>query len=160
TGITDPLSLTDYQEHGGLEGLRQALAMTPEAIVEQITASGLRGRGGAAFPTGVKWKTVLAAGDDQKYIVCNADEGDSGTFSDRMLMEGDPYTLIEGMAIAGLAVQATYGYIYVRSEYPYAIATLQAAIASARSAGWLGSQILGSDRAFDLEVRVGAGAYI
>ncbi len=135
TGITDPLSLTDYQEHGGLEGLRQALAMTPEAIVEQITASGLRGRGGAAFPTGVKWKTVLAAGGDQKYIVCNADEGDSGTFSDRMLMEGDPYTLIEGMAIAGLAVQATYGYIYVRSEYPYAIATLQAAIASARKRG-------------------------
>lgn len=160
TGITDPLSLTDYQKHGGLEGLRQALAMTPEAIVDQVTASGLRGRGGAAFPTGVKWKTVLAAGGDQKYIVCNADEGDSGTFSDRMLMEGDPYTLIEGMAIAGLAVQATYGYIYVRSEYPYAIATLQAAIASARSAGWLGSQILGSDRAFDLEVRVGAGAYI
>src|SRR5690554_4101362 len=159
-GITDPLSLADYQAHEGFKGLEKALSMAPIAIVDQVVDSGLRGRGGAAFLTGIKWKTVLATEASQKYIVCNADEGDSGTFSDRMLMEGDPYALIEGMAIAGLAVQATYGYIYVRSEYPYAIATLQAAIASARSAGWLGSQILGSDRAFDLEVRVGAGAYI
>ncbi|MGP1614431.1 MAG: formate dehydrogenase, partial [Pollutimonas bauzanensis] len=119
-GITDPLSLYDYQCHGGLQGLEKALAMTPAAIVDAVVDSGLRGRGGAAFPTGIKWKTVMATAADQKYIVCNADEGDSGTFSDRMLMEGDPYALIEGMAIAGLAVQATCGYIYIRSEYPYA----------------------------------------
>lgn len=159
-GITDPLSLADYQAHQGFQGLEQALTMEPAAIVETIVDSGLRGRGGAAFPTGIKWKTVLGTAADQKYIVCNADEGDSGTFSDRMLMEGDPYALIEGMAIAGLAVQATYGYIYVRSEYPHAIATLQEAIVLARNAGWLGANIHGSGQAFDLEVRVGAGAYI
>jgi formate dehydrogenase iron-sulfur subunit len=159
-GIGDPLALDDYQRLGGLAGLKQALSMAPEAIVEQVTQSGLRGRGGAAFPTGIKWKTVLGAQADQKYVVCNADEGDSGTFSDRMLMEGDPYALIEGMAIAGLAVGATYGYIYVRSEYPYAIATLNDAIARAREAGWLGDSVGGSGKAFDLEVRQGAGAYI
>ncbi len=159
-GITDPLSLYDYQAHGGFQGLEKALAMPPMAIVDAVVDSGLRGRGGAAFPTGIKWKTVLATAADQKYIVCNADEGDSGTFSDRMLMEGDPYALIEGMTIAGLAVQATYGYIYVRSEYPYAISTLEAAIGHARAAGWLGDSIQGSGQAFDLEVRVGAGAYI
>ncbi|MDS1140603.1 NADH-ubiquinone oxidoreductase-F iron-sulfur binding region domain-containing protein [Pusillimonas sp. SM2304] len=159
-GITDPLSISDYQAHGGFQGLEKALAMTPSAIVGQVTDSGLRGRGGAAFPTGIKWKTVLATPADQKYIVCNADEGDSGTFSDRMLMEGDPYTLIEGMTIAGLAVQATYGYIYVRSEYPYAIAALEAAIDAARAAGWLGANIRDSGHAFDLEVRTAAGAYI
>jgi formate dehydrogenase iron-sulfur subunit len=159
-GITDPLSLADYQAHEGFKGLEKALNMEPVAIVDQVVDSGLRGRGGAAFPTGIKWKTVLATEASQKYIVCNADEGDSGTFSDRMLMEGDPYALIEGMAIAGLAVQATYGYIYVRSEYPYAIAALEAAIACARQAGWLGADIRGSGRAFDLEVRCAAGAYI
>jgi formate dehydrogenase iron-sulfur subunit len=159
-GITDPLSLADYQAHEGFKGLEKALSMAPIAIVDQVVDSGLRGRGGAAFPTGIKWKTVLATEASQKYIVCNADEGDSGTFSDRMLMEGDPYALIEGMAIAGLAVQATYGYIYVRSEYPYAIAALEAAIACARQAGWLGADIRGSGRAFDLEVRCAAGAYI
>ena len=159
-GITDPLSITDYQAHEGFKGLEKALAMAPAAIVDQVTDSGLRGRGGAAFPTGIKWKTVLGTAADQKYIVCNADEGDSGTFSDRMLMEGDPYALIEGMAIAGLAVQATYGYIYVRSEYPYAIAMLEAAIKQAREAGWLGSNIRNSGLAFDLEVRTAAGAYI
>ena len=159
-GITDPLSLYDYQAHGGFQGLEKALAMQSMAIVDAVVDSGLRGRGGAAFPTGIKWKTVLATDADQKYIVCNADEGDSGTFSDRMLMEGDPYALIEGMTIAGLAVQATYGYIYVRSEYPYAISALEAAIGHARAAGWLGDSIQGSGRAFDLEVRVGAGAYI
>ncbi|HWL27444.1 MAG TPA: NADH-quinone oxidoreductase subunit NuoF [Burkholderiaceae bacterium] len=159
-GITDPLSLDDYRATQGYKGLEKALDMTPEAIVAEVTESGLRGRGGAAFPTGVKWKTVLATPADQKYIVCNADEGDSGTFSDRMLMEGDPYALIEGMTIAGLAVQATYGYIYVRAEYPHAIATLQAAADTARKAGWLGADLRGSGRAFDLEIRVGAGAYI
>src|SRR5690606_4533083 len=152
-GVTDPLSLQDYADHGGLQGLRNALDMPAEAIVQAVIDSGLRGRGGAAFPTGLKWRTVLQTPAEQKYIVCNADEGDSGTFSDRMLMEGDPYVLIEGMVIAGLAVGATYGYIYVRSEYPHAIATLNAAIERARAAGWLGSDIQGSGRGFDLEVR-------
>ncbi|HTJ98663.1 MAG TPA: NADH-quinone oxidoreductase subunit NuoF [Bordetella sp.] len=159
-GITDPLDLDDYQAHGGLAGLRRALAMTPAQVVEEVQNSGLRGRGGAAFPTGIKWKTVLTTPAEQKYIVCNADEGDSGTFADRMLMEGDPYVLIEGMAIAGVAVDATMGYIYVRSEYPHAIAALEDAIARARAAGWLGNDILGSGKRFDLEVRKGAGAYI
>src|SRR5690606_40193410 len=136
----------DYLAHDGYRGLANALKMTPADIVEEVTTSGLRGRGGAAFPTGIKWRTVLGAQADQKYIVCNADEGDSGTFSDRMIMEGDPLVLIEGMIIAGLAVGATYGYIYVRSEYPHAIATLNAAIERARAAGWLGSDIQGSGR--------------
>jgi len=159
-GVIDPLSLQDYAAHGGLAGLKRALAMEPAQIVEEMVTSGLRGRGGAAFPTGIKWKTVAGSPSDQKYIVCNADEGDSGTFADRLLMEGDPYVLIEGMTIAGLAVGATYGYIYVRSEYPHAIATLEAAIARARSVGWLGRDVHGSGRQFDLEVRTGAGAYI
>lgn len=159
-GVIDPLSLQDYAAHGGLLGLKRALAMEPAAIVEEMVTSGLRGRGGAAFPTGIKWKTVLGSPADRKYIVCNADEGDSGTFADRLLMEGDPYVLIEGMTIAGLAVGATYGYIYVRSEYPHAIATLEAAIERARSVGWLGDDVHGSGRRFDLEVRKGAGAYI
>lgn len=159
-GVIDPLSLQDYAAHGGLQGLKRALAMAPAAIVEEMVTSGLRGRGGAAFPTGIKWKTVLGSPADRKYIVCNADEGDSGTFADRLLMEGDPYVLIEGMTIAGLAVGATYGYIYVRSEYPHAIATLEAAIERARGVGWLGDDVHGSGRRFDLEVRKGAGAYI
>jgi formate dehydrogenase iron-sulfur subunit len=159
-GITDPLSLADYEAHGGLRGLRRALTMTPEQIVDEVTTSGLRGRGGAAFPTGIKWKTVLGSPAPQKYVVCNADEGDSGTFADRLLMEGDPYSLIEGMTIAGLAVGATHGYIYVRSEYPHAIAALDEAIGRARAAGWLGADIHGSGKHFDLQVRKGAGAYI
>ncbi|WP_028353030.1 formate dehydrogenase beta subunit [Bordetella petrii] len=159
-GVTDPLCTDDYLAHGGLQGLRRALAMTPRQIVDEVIESGLRGRGGAAFPTGIKWKTVLTTPAPRKYIVCNADEGDSGTFSDRLLMEGDPYVLIEGMAIAGLAVGAAYGYIYVRSEYPHAIAALEQAIERARRAGWLGDDIQGSGRRFDLEVRKGAGAYI
>jgi formate dehydrogenase iron-sulfur subunit len=159
-GVTDPLSLADYEAHDGYKGLRNALAMEPAAIVAAVTASGLRGRGGAAFPTGIKWNTVLKAAGPQKYIVCNADEGDSGTFADRIVMEGDPFMLIEGMTIAGLAVGADKGYIYVRSEYPHAIANLNHAIASAVKAGFLGANILGSGRRFDLEVRKGAGAYI
>ncbi|MGW8307624.1 MAG: formate dehydrogenase beta subunit [Achromobacter pulmonis] len=159
-GVIDPLSLQDYAAHGGLQGLKRALAMEPAAIVQEMISSGLRGRGGAAFPTGIKWQTVLGSPADRKYIVCNADEGDSGTFADRLLMEGDPYVLIEGMTIAGLAVGATYGYIYVRSEYPHAIATLEAAIERAHSVGWLGDDVHGSGRRFDLEVRKGAGAYI
>ncbi len=159
-GITDPLSLTDYLAHEGYAGLQRALQMTPEEIVQQVTDSGLRGRGGAAFPTGIKWNTVRAASAAQKYIVCNADEGDSGTFSDRMVMEDDPFMLIEGMTIAGLAVGATRGYIYVRSEYPQAIATLNEAIGIARTHAYLGSDIAGSGRRFELEVRVGAGSYV
>ena len=152
-GLTDPLSLTDYRAHGGLKGLETALALTPAEVVARVKASGLRGRGGAGFPTGIKWETVLAAPGPHKYIVCNADEGDSGTFADRLLMEADPFVLVEGMAIAAHAVGADYGYVYIRSEYPFAIARMQAAIDLARGDGWLG-------RGFDLEVRVGAGAYV
>jgi formate dehydrogenase iron-sulfur subunit len=159
-GITDPLSIPDYVAHGGYEGLRQALGMTPAQIVQAVMDSGLRGRGGAAFPTGIKWKTVLEQAVQQKFIACNADEGDSGTFADRMLMEGDPLGLIEGMTIAGLAVGATQGYIYLRAEYPHAHAALDEAIAAARRAGYLGPNILDSSRRFELEVRLGAGAYI
>jgi formate dehydrogenase iron-sulfur subunit len=159
-GITDPRSLDDYQRHGGYRGLTAALALEPAAIVAGVTASGLRGRGGAAFPAGIKWKTVLGAQGAQKYIVCNADEGDSGTFSDRMLMEGDPFVLIEGMTIAGLATGATRGYIYLRWEYPQAKLALEAAIAAATAARYLGPDIQGSGKAFELEVRMGAGAYI
>ena len=159
-GVIDPLSLGDYVAHGGLEGLGRALEMTGAEIVESVKASGLRGRGGAGFPTGIKWKTVLDAVAPQKYIVCNADEGDSGTFADRMLMEGDPFHLIEGMAIAGLAVGATKGYVYIRSEYPHAFRTMSKAIDIARAEGVLGTSVLGSGRAFDMEARLGAGAYI
>ncbi|MEO3998008.1 NADH-quinone oxidoreductase subunit NuoF [Mesorhizobium sp. CAU 1732] len=159
-GITDPLSLGDYEAHGGLTGLRKAVSMTPADIVKTVTDSGLRGRGGAGFPTGIKWKTVMDAVADRKYIVCNADEGDSATFADRMIMEGDPFVLIEGMAIAGIATGATKGYIYIRSEYPHAIAAMNAAIDVARHFGILGATVLGSPNAFDMEVRVGAGAYV
>ncbi|AWI59070.1 formate dehydrogenase subunit beta [Sinorhizobium fredii USDA 205] len=159
-GVTDPLSLDDYRGHGGLRGLEKAVSMAPAAIVAEVTESGLRGRGGAGFPTGIKWKTVLEAQGAQKYIVCNADEGDSGTFADRMIMEGDPFVLIEGMAIAGIATGATKGYVYTRSEYPHAIAAMSAAIEIARAAGVLGQSVLGSAHAFDMEVRTGAGAYV
>ncbi|MCX7110312.1 MAG: NADH-quinone oxidoreductase subunit NuoF [Proteobacteria bacterium] len=159
-GITDPISLDDYLAHDGYRGLQNALKLAPAEIVKQVTDSGLRGRGGAAFPTGIKWNTVLNAQGEQKYIVCNADEGDSGTFSDRMIMEDDPFVLIEGMTIAGLAVGATQGYIYLRVEYPHAHKNLNAAIVAAEKAGYLGADICGSGKAFDLEVRLGAGAYV
>lgn len=159
-GIVDPVSLDDYLAHDGYRGLENALKMAPADIVKQVTDSGLRGRGGAAFPTGIKWNTVSNAPGAQKYIVCNADEGDSGTFSDRMIMEDDPFVLIEGMTIAGLAVGATQGYIYLRVEYPYAFKNLNQAIAAAKRAGYLGQDIRGSGQAFELEVRLGAGAYV
>jgi formate dehydrogenase iron-sulfur subunit len=159
-GMTDPLSIEDYRRHGGLKGLETALRLGPQATVDEVLASGLRGRGGAGFPTGIKWRTVAAASADRKYVVCNADEGDSGTFADRMLMEGDPFLLIEGMAIAGISVGATMGYIYIRSEYPHAFATFSRAIERARAAGLLGPRVLGSPHAFDLEARLGAGAYV
>jgi formate dehydrogenase iron-sulfur subunit len=159
-GLIDPRSVEDYVAHGGYRGLTAALALGPLGIVEAVKASGLRGRGGAAFPAGIKWQTVAGASAAQKYIVCNADEGDSGTFSDRMVMEGDPFVLIEGMTIAGLAVGATRGYIYLRWEYPQAHAALEAALAAARAARYLGPDVLGSGKSFELEVRLGAGAYI
>ena len=152
-GLTDPLSLDDYRRHGGLRGLERALALGPKATVEEVLASGLRGRGGAGFPTGIKWRTTAGVDADQKYVVCNADEGDSGTFADRMLMEGDPFLLIEGMAIAALAVGATIGYVYIRSEYPHAFATFGRAIERARAGGLLGPSVLGSGHAFDLEAQ-------
>ncbi|NNM01140.1 MAG: formate dehydrogenase, partial [Gammaproteobacteria bacterium] len=159
-GVIDPLSLDDYLATGGYAGLDKALSMAPQAIVDAVKESGLRGRGGAAFPTGIKWQTVLDTASDQKYIACNADEGDSGTFADRLLMEADPFQLIEGMTIAGLAVGATQGYIYLRSEYPRARHVLNIALMTAREAGYLGKDLRGSGKPFDIELRMGAGAYI
>ena len=159
-GIVDPRSLQDYHAHGGGNGLAKALSLGPDAIVEEVVQSGLRGRGGAGFPTGIKWRTVAQTPGPQKYIVCNADEGDSGTFADRMIMEGDPFVLIEGMTIAGIATGATKGYVYIRSEYPHAVAAMEAAIVAARRGGMLGKSVAGSALRFDMEVRVGAGAYV
>ena len=159
-GVTDPLSLDDYRRHAGFKGLERALDMRPEVVIDEIVASGLRGRGGAGFPTGIKWGAVGGAIADRKYVVCNADEGDSGTFADRMLMEGDPFLVIEGMTIAAIAVGATMGYVYIRSEYPHAFDVFSRAIERARAAGVLGSSVLGSAYAFDIEPRLGAGAYI
>src|SRR5258705_1126352 len=159
-GIVDPVDIDDYLAHGGFEGLRRALTMSPADIVTEVTDSGLRGRGGAAFPTGIKWRTVLDQPGTQKYVTCNADECDSGTFSDRMIMEGHPFVLIQRMIIAGLAVTAAEGYIYLRVEYPHAKHVLEEAIAAAYSAGYLGADVRGSGRRFDLEMRIGAAAYI
>jgi len=159
-GVTDPLFLADYEAHGGFGGLKRAIAMTGAEIVEEVVQSGLRGRGGAGFPTGIKWKTVLGEPAGVKYVVCNADEGDSGTYADRMLMEGDPFLLIEGMTIAGLAVGAAEGYVYIRSEYPHAYRQMARAVEVAREAGWLGPDVAGCGRAFEIHLRLGAGAYI
>lgn len=159
-GVIDPLSIDDYCQQGGFSGLKAALAMKPAEIVSTVTRSGLRGRGGAAFPTGIKWQTVLDAVSEQKFIVCNGDEGDSGTYSDRMIMEGDPFSLIEGMIIAGIAVGADMGYIYLREEYPLAREVLSQAIGLAKDHAYLGSNIAGSEFTFNIDLRVGAGAYI
>jgi formate dehydrogenase iron-sulfur subunit len=159
-GIVDPLSLDDYLAYSGYRGLERALTLGQQEVVDTVQASGLRGRGGAGFPTGIKWNTVLRAEADQKYICCNADEGDSGTYADRMIMEGDPFVLIEGMTIAAIAVGATQGYIYCRSEYPHAFRTMQRAIGIAYERGYLGDNVAQSGKRFDLEVRMGAGAYI
>ena len=159
-GIIDPLSLADYRAQGGLIGLQRALNLSPDEVIQTVTESGLRGRGGAGFPAGIKWKTVAQTVSEQKYICCNADEGDSGTFADRMLIEGDPFTLIEGMVIAAIAVGATKGFVYIRSEYPQAISTFQKAIDVARSNQVLGDGVLGSAHAFDIQIRVGAGSYV
>ncbi len=159
-GVTDPLDLADYEAHGGLAGLRRALEMTPAEICAEVLDSGLRGRGGAGFPAGIKWKTVSDQPDAEKYVACNADEGDSGTFADRMVMEGDPFLLIEGLIIAGLATGARDGYVYIRSEYPDAIAVMREAVAIMERAGWLGDDVGGSGESFRLHIRRGAGAYI
>jgi formate dehydrogenase iron-sulfur subunit len=159
-GVIDPRSVEDYRAHDGYKGLERALTLTSDEILADVTTSGLRGRGGAGFPTGIKWKTVATTSGEQKYIVCNADEGDSGTFADRMIMEGDPLVVVEGMTIAGITVGATKGYIYIRSEYPHAVEAMKAAITAAKRAGYLGARIGGSAHSFDLEVRVGAGAYV
>ena len=159
-GVTEPLSLPDYEAHGGWAGLRAAVAMAPSAIWQQVLDSGLRGRGGAAFPAGIKWRTVAQANAAQKYVVCNADEGDSGTFADRLVLEDDPYLLIEGMTIAALAGGATRGYVYIRSEYPRAVEVFREAVQRARAAGFLGADVLGSGRAFEIEVRKAAGSYV
>jgi formate dehydrogenase iron-sulfur subunit len=159
-GRIDPLNLVEYEAQGGLAGLRAALAMTSGQIVESVMESGLRGRGGAGFPTAIKWKTVAGLESEDKYVVCNADEGDSGTFADRILMEGDPSTLIEGMAIAAVAVGARDGFIYIRSEYPHAIAKMKRAVKAWEDAGWLGANVLGSGKPFHFHVRTGAGSYV
>ena len=159
-GVIDPLSLADYQAHDGYAGLRRALTLSAAEVAQQVLDSGLRGRGGAAFPAGIKWQTVAALEAPQKYIVCNADEGDSGTYSDRMTMEGDPFMLIEGMTIAAIATGATEGFVYIRSEYPQALATMRRAIALAEAGGFLGGDILGSGRRFQMQVRKAAGAYV
>lgn len=159
-GVTDPINIHDYEKYDGFKGLKNAIKLEPQLIVKEVTESGLRGRGGAAFPTGIKWQTVLDAPSEKKYIVCNADEGDSGTYSDRMIMENDPFVLIEGMIIAGLAVGADTGYIYLRSEYPHALAVLNKAINIAKENNYLGHNILGTDYNFELEVTRAAGAYI
>lgn len=159
-GVVDPLDPDDYLAHGGLLGLRACLRQSPAATLDAVTTSGLRGRGGAGFPAGLKWRTVAAQDVDQRHVVVNADEGDSGTYADRMLMEGDPFTLIEGMAIAGLTVGATRGWIYIRSEYPAAISTMRLAIERARERNWLGTDVLGTGQSFDIAVRVGAGSYV
>ncbi len=159
-GLINPLSLEDFELHQGFKAFTKALANGAESVIETVTASGLRGRGGAGFPTGIKWQTVANTPGEQKYIACNADEGDSGTFSDRLLMEGDPLGLIEGMMIAGYAVGANKGYIYLRSEYPLTHSILSRAINTARDAGWLGQNIKDSGFDFDIELHLGAGSYV
>jgi formate dehydrogenase iron-sulfur subunit len=159
-GLIDPLSVAEFQAQGGFAGLKKALASGAEYVLEQVKTSGLRGRGGAGFPTGIKWQTVASTDAEQKFITCNADEGDSGTFSDRILMESDPLTLIEGMIIAGFAVGASKGYVYLRSEYPLTRQIFGKALELARENGWLGDNIQGSDFSFDIDLHIGAGSYV
>jgi formate dehydrogenase iron-sulfur subunit len=159
-GIIDPLDVVAYRANGGFEGLERARASSPAQIVDEIRRSGLRGRGGAAFPAAIKWQTVLDAGAAEKYVVCNADEGDSGTFADRLLIEADPFQLLEGMTIAALGTGASRGFIYLRSEYPRAKDVLERALALARRAGMLGLDARGPGLPFDIELRIGAGAYV
>ena len=159
-GVADPTSLEEYRAHGGYQALRAALAMGPEAVLREVADSGLRGRGGAAFPTGVKWRAVAGSARRERYVVCNADESEPGTFKDRVLLEGDPFALVESMTIAGVTVGASRGYVYIRGEYPTAEERIIAAVDEARRRGFLGSDVAGSGLGFDIEVRRGAGAYI
>ena len=159
-GLVEPLNLEDFLAHQGFKAFEKAVEMGPQAVIDTVKTSGLRGRGGAGFPTGIKWQTVADTDADQKFVACNADEGDSGTFSDRLLMEGDPLGLIESLMIAGFAVGASKGYIYLRSEYPLTHRVLSKAIDLAREAGWLGSDINGSGFDFDIELHLGAGSYV
>jgi formate dehydrogenase iron-sulfur subunit len=159
-GVIDPLDWDDWRAHGGLVGLQRMLTAGAVEVIDELVASGLRGRGGAGFPAGIKWRTVANAEAEQKFVLCNADEGDSGTFADRMLLEGDPFTLIEGMVIAALAVGATRGYVYSRSEYPAANETFRRALEIAAAHGAIGDDVLGTGVPFHLSLRVGAGAYI
>jgi formate dehydrogenase iron-sulfur subunit len=159
-GVVDPLSPDEYEDAGGMAGLRRALTMSPEAICDELVESGLRGRGGAGFPAGIKWRTVLDAAPGERFVCCNADEGDSGTFADRMLMEGDPFLLIEGMLIAAHVIGAREGFVYLRSEYPDARRVFERALDAARARGWLGEAVLGSDLSFDILLRIGAGSYV
>ena len=159
-GLIDPLSLEDFRAHKGFGALEKAFEIGPGAVIDAVKASGLRGRGGAGFPTGIKWQTVADAEADRKYIAMNADEGDSGTFSDRILMESDPFGLIESLLIAGYAVGASRAYIYLRSEYPLAKRILEKAIAAAHEAGWLGRDVQGSGFDFDIDLHLGAGSYV
>jgi formate dehydrogenase iron-sulfur subunit len=159
-GLINPLSVDDFTAQQGFEAITKAIEMGPQSVIDAIKTSGLRGRGGAGFPAGIKWQTVADTDADQKYIACNADEGDSGTFSDRIMMEGDPLGLVEGMMVAGFAVGANKGYIYLRSEYPLTYSILNRAIVAAREAGWLGENIQGSGFDFDIDVHLGAGSYV
>ncbi|MFJ8714229.1 NAD(P)H-dependent oxidoreductase subunit E [Streptomyces violaceus] len=159
-GVVDPASLDDYRAHGGYTALRRAFELGPAGVIREVTDSGLVGRGGAAFPTGRKWQATASQPDHPHYLVCNADESEPGTFKDRVLMEGDPYALVEAMTIAAYATGAHQGYLYLRGEYPRALHRLEHAIAQARARGLLGDDILGQGYAFDIEIRRGAGAYI
>ncbi|MEO0235908.1 MAG: NADH-quinone oxidoreductase subunit NuoF [candidate division WOR-3 bacterium] len=160
SGYIDPENIDEYISRDGYEALRKALKMKPEEIIDIITKSGLRGRGGAGFPTGLKWKFTREAPGDVKYIVCNADEGDPGAFMDRNVLEGDPHRVLEGMIIGAYAIGAKEGYIYCRAEYPLAIKRLKIALAQAREKGFLGENILGSGFSFDIKIKEGAGAFV
>ncbi|MGW3418556.1 NAD(P)H-dependent oxidoreductase subunit E [Streptomyces phaeochromogenes] len=159
-GVVDPASLDDYRAQGGYTALRQAFAIGPAGVIREVTDAGLVGRGGAAFPTGRKWQATASQPDHPHYLVCNADESEPGTFKDRVVMEGDPYSLVESMTIAGYAVGAHKGYLYLRGEYPRALERMEHAIGQARARGLLGDDVLGQGYAFDIEIRRGAGAYI
>ncbi|GAB4173338.1 MAG: NADH-quinone oxidoreductase subunit NuoF [Calditrichia bacterium] len=159
-GIIDPEKIDDYKDKDGFQGLERALSMSPEQVIEEVKQSGLRGRGGAGFPTGLKWQFARGSKGDEKYVICNADEGDPGAFMDRSVLEGDPFSVIEGMTIAAYAIGANKGVIYVRAEYPLAIKRLQIALEQARKAGYLGDNILNSGFSFDLYIKEGAGAFV
>ncbi len=161
SGIIDPLNIDEYIARDGYQALAKVLtAMTPEQVVEEVLASGLRGRGGAGFPTGMKWRFAQQQDNDTKYILCNADEGDPGAFMDRSVLEGDPHSLIEGMVIGAFAIGAHQGFVYVRAEYPLAVERLEHALGQAREYGLLGNDIMGSGYDFDLEIRMGSGAFV